>query len=355
MSAVIVTGCFGLVGSWVSTCLSKAGYKVFGIDNDTRASLFDLPPLSDSEIHLKSNAIGLESNYFVDIRSYQDLNEVFSTVSSKYNVISVVHCAAQPSHDWAASHPFIDFNVNALGTLNLLELFRKYAPDASFIHFSTNKVYGDLPNKLPLEETNTRFDLPINHMYYNGITESFPIDNTKHSLFGCSKTAADLYVQEYRRYFGLNTFVLRGGCLTGPTHRGVKLHGFLSFLVKTAVSASTYEVIGYQGKQVRDNLHAADIASLVKKIITTDHSTMNCDSYVFNLGGGRSNSLSILEARDILKTDFSLDLKLVFSDKPRSGDHMWYISDNSYLYNLYNWKPLNSIHQIFSDLIDDCR
>lgn len=340
------------MGSAVCKSLSARGYSVYGIDNDTRSRLFpELEPLSDSSICGLNESLGLTKTFFVDICDFNAVENAFGQILVNYKIHAVIHCAAQPSHDWAAQDPFLDFDINARGTLNMLELLRRTSPDSLFIHLSTNKVYGDSPNYLPLIEFDSRFDLPLNHSRYVGLDETLSIDQTKHSLFGCSKLAADLYVQEYRRYFGLQTFVLRGGCLTGSAHRGAKLHGFLNFLVKIALSGDTYEVIGFKGKQVRDNLHASDIGKLTEKILAAPMSAIPNDSYVYNLGGGRDNSVSILECQSILRDSFGLSLDLSFTDKSRSGDHQWYISDLSKLKKAFDWSPSFSVLDIFNDMI----
>lgn len=350
--AVIVTGSYGLVGSAVCKSLSNIGYTIYGIDNDTRSRLFpELEPINDSSIPGLNESLGITKTFSVDICDFNAVEYACNQILVNYEIYAVIHCAAQPSHDWAAHDPFLDFDINARGTLNMLELLRRTSPGSLFIHLSTNKVYGDSPNYLPLLEFDSRFDLASNHTNYIGLDETLSIDQTKHSLFGCSKAAADLYVQEYRRYFALQTFVLRGGCLTGSAHRGAKLHGFLNFLVKSALSGDTYEVIGYKGKQVRDNLHASDIGTLVQKILASPMSAIQNDSYVYNLGGGRDNSISILECKSILRDSFGVRLNLSFTDEPRSGDHQWYISDLSKLKKAFNWTPSFSIIDIFNDMI----
>lgn len=351
---VLVTGALGLVGSYVAKACSEAGYDVYSIDNDIRSTLFpDITPLSQEDIDSHCNLLSITKCFNVDIRDYDQVRAIFFEVLEQTNIIGVIHCAAQPSHDWAATSPLTDFHINASGTLHLLELTRLYSPSAVFIQLSTNKVYGDLPNELPLRDIGTRFEIESSHSLYNGINETFSIDHSKHSLFGCSKLAADVYTQEYSRYFGLKTVVLRGGCLTGGLHRGAKLHGFLSYLVKSALAKDVYEIIGYEGKQVRDNLHAADIGTLVISIIDSSskkefhwHQDM-----VFNLGGGRQNSVSVIEAINMLQDSFDLAVKTELVASPRSGDHKWYISDVTRLQQTFDWNPSLDLHAIFEDLI----
>jgi CDP-paratose 2-epimerase len=353
MSTAIVTGHFGLVGSYVSESLAKAGYSVIGIDCDIRPKLFhDVSPLSHDDIRFRNDLAGVSAWHNIDIRSTHDLIKLINNISEKNDLKIVVHCAAQPSHDWAARDPIMDMEINVKGTLSVCEALRLIGSDALLVHLSTNKVYGDLPNFLPLMEDEFRYELIPSHVFYHGIDESMSIDQSKHSLFGCSKAAADLYVQEYSRYFGLKALVLRAGCLTGGRHRGAKLHGFLNYLVKSAVRRDIYEVIGYKGKQVRDNLHASDIGSLVVMAARLiDDGNKFSFPLVANLGGGRANSVSILESAILLHEKFGLDLLAKYTDLPRSGDHQWYISDNKLLKQTFGWEPTTTLCDIFEEIL----
>ena len=258
-----------------------------------------------------------------------------------------MHCAAQPSHDWAAKEPFTDFSVNALGTLNILENMRKFSPNAKLAHLSTNKVYGDKPNLLPLIEKAKRYEINKKHKYFKkGIDETMSIDDSKHSLFGASKLAADIYCQEYWKYFNLQVGVFRGCCLTGPLHRGVELHGFLSYLIKAAKTKKKYYIFGYKGKQVRDNIHSEDVVQALWEFYKTKN-----NSGVYNIGGGRSNSCSILEIVDKLQKKHNIKLKYHMLKKNRSGDHIWYISDNSKFQAKHkNWKIKRNLDSIISEI-----
>ena len=355
MQTAIITGSLGLVGSHVAQVLSQLGFRIVGIDCDVRSTLFsDVTPLTQSDINLLNNDSCIDTHYSVDIRNFADLSSVLDKEISGYDVSLIVHCAAQPSHDWASSDPLVDLNINLIGTINLLESLRSYGYQGLFFFLSTNKVYGDTPNKLPLLEELTRYELPLDHVYRDGIDTSMSIDNSLHSLFGCSKASADLYVQEYSRYFGMKCIVLRGGCLTGSRHRGAKLHGFLSYLIKTAVAHNSYTIFGYKGKQVRDNLHATDIGVLISKIYEKTFSTSPpVFPIVANLGGGRTNSVSVLEVIDILDDSFGLKLDYDISTDARIGDHKWYITNNSTLTENFDWMPSHSIHSIIDDIISD--
>ncbi len=355
MKKAIVTGSLGLVGSYISEVLSENSFHVIGIDSDVRAKLFtDISPLSKKQINQLNEHSGVKEHYNIDIRDESSVEKLFSELIIDGQIEIVVHCAAQPSHDWAATSPLTDLNINLLGTVFVLENLRKNDYSGLFVHLSTNKVYGDNPNKLPLHEFDLRFDLDKSHSFYSGIDTTMSIDNCTHSLFGCSKAASDLYVQEYCRYFGLKSMILRGGCLTGSRHRGAKLHGFLSYLVKNAINNQEYSIIGYKGKQVRDNLHARDIGNLVYSFYQRQ-SYLTGDDYpiVANIGGGRANSVSILETIDILASCFGLKFPYTFIEKPRIGDHQWYISDFSNLHKLLGWQPTYSIQEILEDIINN--
>ncbi len=317
MNKMIVTGSGGLIGSEVVSHFAENGWKIYGIDNNMRADFFG--PNGDTKWNQKRLVVKYKNfNYVeIDIRNRGDVIDYIGEV--KPDVI--VHTAAQPSHDLAASRPFDDFDVNAVGTLNLLEALRRYDTEKIFVHMSTNKVYGDAPNDLDLIETETRWDYAEDE-YRNGIPETFRIDRSKHSLFGASKVAADIMVQEYGRYFGIPTCCLRGGCLTGPNHSGVELHGFLSYLIKCNILKDEYTIFGYQGKQVRDNIHSFDVVRFIEEFINSPKI-----AEVYNLGGGRENSISILEAFSLVEDISGKKMRYNYSDKNREGDHICYISD----------------------------
>jgi len=318
MKTLLVTGSSGLIGSEVCSYFARElGYRVHGVDNNQRANFFG--PQGDTRWNQRRLLRELPSfvHHELDIR---DRAGVLSLVRVVRPTV-IVHTAAQPSHDRAAAIPFDDFDTNAVGTLNLLEAARQAAPDAPFVHMSTNKVYGDAPNRIALKELETRWDY-ADPSYENGVPESFTIDQSKHSLFGASKVAADVMVQEYGRYFGLPTCALRGGCLTGPNHTGVELHGFLSYLVKCNLEEKEYRVFGYKGKQVRDNIHSLDVARFMAAFVSAPRA-----GEVYNLGGGKSNSVSILEAFKIVEKYSGKPQKHTYVEHARAGDHICYYSD----------------------------
>jgi CDP-paratose 2-epimerase len=318
---VIVTGSGGLIGSESVRHFAESGYDVVGIENDMRAQFFG------PDASTRRTSERLVEDYpdefrwvELDIRDADGVRRLFAKHAP--DLALVVHTAAQPSHDWAASDPQTDFGVNANGTLNLLEATRHEAPDATFVFCSTNKVYGDLPNYLPLEESETRLDLPESHRYYRGIDTTMSIDGSMHSLFGVSKAAADLAVQEYGRYFDIPTVCFRGGCLTGPNHAGAELHGFLAYLMRCVVTGTRYTVFGYGAKQVRDNIHSADVVRAFDEF----HKSPRVAA-VYNLGGGRASNCSMLEAIELCEEIAGRELDWVLSDQARMGDHRWWISD----------------------------
>jgi CDP-paratose 2-epimerase len=321
MPTVIVTGSGGLIGSESAQHFTEAGFDVVGLENDMRARFFG-PEASTAHTteRLKRTLGDSFRSLEIDIRDADAVERIFSELSGSLDL--VVHTAAQPSHDWAASDPQTDFAVNANGTLNLLDATRRHAPSATFIFCSTNKVYGDLPNQLPLIEHGQRLELPENHRYFRGIDKSMSIDGSTHSLFGVSKAAADLLVQEYGRYFDLPTVCFRGGCLTGPNHAGTKLHGFLSYLMRCTMAGEPYTVFGYGGKQVRDNIHSADLVAAFHAF----HSDPRAGA-VYNIGGGRDSNCSMLEAISMCEAITGRELKWELSDTNRIGDHRWWISD----------------------------
>jgi CDP-paratose 2-epimerase len=341
MKRLLVTGSSGLIGSEVVGYFCGLGWQVHGVDNNLRADFFG--PGGDTRWNQRRLLATHQSfqHHELDIRDRAAVLAGLEQLKPQM----VVHTAAQPSHDLAASRPFDDFDVNALGTLNLLEATRRHAPDAVFVHMSTNKVYGDRPNTIRLKELPTRWDYD-DPAYVNGIAEDFPIDQSKHSLFGASKVAADVMVQEYGRYFGMKTCALRGGCLTGPNHSGVELHGFLSYLVKCNVEGRLYKVFGYQGKQVRDNIHSLDVA----RFIHAFSENPRCGE-VYNLGGGRANSTSILEAFDRVAALSGKRMQFEYLDQPRAGDHICYLSNLTKMRTHYpSWNITKSLDDVFSEI-----
>jgi CDP-paratose 2-epimerase len=321
MSIAMVTGSAGLVGAEAVRFFSGKGFAVVGIDNDMRKALFgDDASTQCSRRELEAEVSGY-AHRDVDIRDRAAVEALFAEFGKDIRI--VIHTAAQPSHDWAAKDPHTDFSINAGGTLVLLESTRKHCPDAVFIFTSTNKVYGDNPNKLPLVEWKTRWEVAPDHPYaQHGIDELMSVDHTLHSLFGVSKLAADALVQEYGRYFGMKTACFRGGCLTGPGHRGTMLHGFLSYLVKCAVTGQPYTIFGYKGKQVRDNIHAHDLVNMFWHYFQSPR-----PGEVYNAGGGRHSHASVNEAVAMCETLTGKRMKIVYCDQHRIGDHVWYISD----------------------------
>lgn len=321
MSVAIVTGAAGLIGSETVRFLSDKGFQVVGIDNDLRASFFGPQASTSGNLAALKRAYPGYVHHAIDIRGEDGVRDVFRRYGQ--SIALVVHTAAQPSHDWAASDPFTDFSVNATGTLTLLEMTRQYAREAVFIFCSTNKVYGDTPNALPLVEHDSRWELAADHPWFiHGIDESMSIDTSRHSLFGVSKCAADLLVQEYGRYFDMKTACFRGGCLTGPAHAGAQLHGFLSYLCRCAVEGTPYTIFGYGGKQVRDNIHANDLVSAFWHFFQAPRS-----GEVYNIGGGRQSNCSVREAIRLCETLTGKPMTVRYDDQHRSGDHIWWISD----------------------------
>jgi CDP-paratose 2-epimerase len=346
MPKAIVTGSGGLIGSESAARLVDAGYEVVGIENDTRAALFG-PEASTSHVtdRLERELTAFRSEA-IDIRDAAEVDRVFAKGGSEIEL--VVHTAAQPSHDWAASDPQADFGINANGTLNLLEATRNHCPEATFVFTSTNKVYGDTPNHLPLEELETRLELPRDHKWFGGIDTSMSIDGTLHSLFGASKAAADLLVQEYGRYFEMPTVCFRAGCLTGPNHAGAQLHGFLAYLMKCTVTGDPYTVFGYEGKQVRDNLHSADLVDAFLLFHAEPRAAA-----VYNIGGGRANACSMLEAIEICERIAGRELRWEMSGEARIGDHRWWISDLDEFGSEYGgWRPKRDLETILREIYE---
>jgi CDP-paratose 2-epimerase len=321
MSIVIVTGSAGLIGSETVRFFSAKGYRVVGVDNDMRKVFFGQEASTEWSRRELENQIPNYLHLDADIRDQDAMQALFSEYSS--DIAAVVHTAAQPSHDWAARDPFTDFTVNANGTLVMLEMARQHAPNAAFIFTSTNKVYGDAPNFLPLEELETRYECAPSHPYHaRGIDESMSLDQCTHSLFGASKAAADILTQEYGRYFGMNTVVFRGGCLTGSGHSGTQLHGFLAYLAKCALTGQPYTVFGYKAKQVRDNIHASDLVAAFWHYLRNPR-----PAEVYNIGGGRHANCSMLEAIALCEKLTGKPVNWTYSDTNRVGDHIWYVSD----------------------------
>jgi CDP-paratose 2-epimerase len=346
MSVAIVTGSGGLVGSDSVRLLVESGWDVIGLENDMRARFFG-PEASTSHVTRELDGAYPEFHPIeADIRDRETVQRTFKEHGSAIEL--VIHAAAQPSHDWAAREPHTDFGVNAIGTLNLLESTRESAPEASFVFVSTNKVYGDLPNELPLVETETRLELPADHRYFDGIDTSMPIDRSTHSLFGVSKVAADLLVQEYGRYFGIPTACFRCGCITGPSHAGAQLHGFLAYLMKCAATGAPYTVFGYGGKQVRDNIHSSD---LVEAFLEFHRAPQR--AAVFNMGGGRHSNCSMLEAIEACERIADRPLDWELSPDARIGDHRWWISDLGEFQRAYpGWEIRHDTDSILQEIYD---
>jgi CDP-paratose 2-epimerase len=343
----IVTGSGGLIGSESVQHFVRAGFDVIGLENDMRARFFG----SDASTAFTSRTLVQRypqefRSLEIDIRDAEAVSSAFGEHAGKIKL--VIHTAAQPSHDWAASDPQTDFSVNANGTLNLLEAARHHCPEATFIFCSTNKVYGDLPNQLPLEELEKRLELPESHRYHGGIDTTMSIDSSTHSLFGVSKTAADLLVQEYGRYFDMPTVCFRGGCLTGPNHAGTQLHGFLSYLMRCTMTGEPYTVFGYGGKQVRDNIHSADLVAAFEAFHRAPRAAA-----VYNIGGGRRSNCSMLEAIELCEEIAGRDLSWTLSEANRIGDHRWWISDlEPFCRDYPGWQILHDIPDILRQIHD---
>lgn len=350
MSIAIVTGSSGLIGSQTSQFLSDQGLDVVGIDNNLRQYFFGKDGSTLWNLESMKKRIPRFTHHALDIRDQDKIFGLFKKYGTDIQL--VVHAAAQPSHDWAALEPFTDFSVNASGTLILLEAARQFCPKAVFIFTSTNKVYGDTPNQLPLVETPTRWEILASHPYYpKGINEAMSIDQSKHSLFGVSKTAADLMVQEYGKYFGMRTGVFRGGCLTGPAYSGTKLHGFLAYLVKCVVGRIPYTVFGYKGKQVRDNIHSYDLVQAFWNFFQNPRS-----GEVYNMGGSRVSNCSMLEAIALAEELSGEKLQYSVSQEARSGDHIWWISDVSKFQNHFpGWSYRFDLRKIMVEIVNATR
>jgi CDP-paratose 2-epimerase len=341
MKKLLVTGSSGLIGSEVCIHFARLGWEIHGLDNNQRAEFFG--PGGDTRWNQArlQKTIDKFFHYEIDIRNREGILKLIAEIKPD----AIVHTAAQPSHDRAASIPFEDFDVNAVGTFNLLEATRRYSTNIPFVHMSTNKVYGDGPNDIKMVELATRWDYD-DKTYENGIPESFSIDHTKHSLFGASKVSGDISVQEYGRYFNMPTACLRGGCLTGPNHSGVELHGFLSYLIKCNLEEKEYTVFGYKGKQVRDNIHSYDVARFIEEFISAPRI-----GEVYNIGGGKENSCSILEAFDTISAISGMPMKYKYSDTNRIGDHICYYSDLRRMKEHYpSWQITKSLSDVFQEI-----
>jgi CDP-paratose 2-epimerase len=346
MSVAIVTGSGGLVGSECVAHLVEAGFDVIGLENDMRASFFGPSASTAAQTRRLLERYAEFRSLDLDIRDAEGVARAFAEHGHRLEL--VIHAAAQPSHDWAATDPQADFGVNANGTLNLLEAARRHSPDATFIFLSTNKVYGDRPNSLPLVELDTRLELPDEHRFFGGIDTSMPIDRCMHSLFGVSKAAADLMVQEYGRYFGMPTACFRGGCLTGPNHAGAQLHGFLSYLMRCAVSGAPYTVYGYGAKQVRDNVHSADLV----RAFALFHERPRSGA-VYNIGGGRETNCSMLEAIALCERIAGRALDWELDETARAGDHRWWISDlREFQADYPDWRIEYDIESILREIYE---
>ncbi len=345
MAVAIVTGSAGLIGSEAVRFFSGKGFDVVGIDNDMRSYFFGKEASTQWQLNQLTASLPKFTNEAADIRDFDAIAKIFQKYGSDVKLI--VHTAAQPSHDWAAREPFTDFTVNANGTLNLLEATRQFCPEAVFIFTSTNKVYGDTPNRLPLVELETRWEVAEDHPYYKeGIDELMSIDNCKHSLFGASKVAADVMVQEYGRYFGMKTGVFRGGCLTGPGHSGAELHGFLAYLMKCAFTGKEYRIFGYKGKQVRDNIHSQDLVSLFEHFYENPRA-----GETYNVGGSRYSNCSMLEAITLCEQITGNKMHTQYVEDNRIGDHIWWISDMTKFKTHYPaWTHTKNVTDILTEI-----
>lgn len=340
---ILVTGSSGLIGSEVVRFFGMMGWQVIGVNNNLRKDFFGSKADTIWNLTKLKKEIPNFTHYNCDIRDRQNIKQLFKN----NNFDLIIHCAAQPSHDLAAERPFDDFGVNAVGTLILLENFRSWCPEAVFINLSSNKVYGDAPNRIQMRELETRWEF-AGKQYKNGINEKFSIDQSTHSLFGVSKLAGDLMTQEYGRYFGLKTGTFRGGCLTGSHHSGVELHGFLNYLVRTALKNNQYTIFGYKGKQVRDQLHSSDLVNALYEFYKNPKF-----GEVYNIGGGKENSISILEAISKIEAVIKKKIKWIYTDQNRKGDHICYYTDLAKFRKDYpNWQVAYSIDDMINEIIE---
>ena len=349
MSIALITGSCGLIGSESAFFFASKGLDIVGVDNNLRQFFFGK---DGSTIWQKNNLkknLKKYKHFNSDIRNYTNLEKIFKKY--KKNISVIIHCAAQPSHDYGKNYPILDFDVNARGTLNMLELTKIYCPNAVFINMSTNKVYGDNPNKLGIIEKSSRWELRIGDKNYKGIKENFSLDNCTHSFFGVSKVYSDLIAQEYGKNVGLKTISFRGGCITGPNHSGAKLHGFLSYLVKASLKNKKYSMIGYKGKQVRDNIHSFDLVNCFWSVFNKPKK-----GEVYNMGGGRYSNCSIIEALDMVEKLSGVKIKREYIKSNRVGDHIWYISDLSKFKKDYpNWKQQYNTKRIIEELVHNLK
>ena len=340
---ILVTGSSGLIGSEAVLHFDRQGHQVIGVDNNMRRVFFGPPGDTTWNLARVKKFTSRFEHRDLDIRDRQRMFALFQEI----HFDAVLHCAAQPSHDKAKEIPLVDFEVNALGTANLLEAIRQFSPEARMVFLSTNKVYGDAPNEIPLQELSTRYEY-ADPADWEGVSEECRIDRTTHSIFGASKVAADVLTQEYGRYFGLNVGVFRGGCLTGPNHSGVQLHGFLSYLVKVAMAGETYTVFGYKGKQVRDNIHSFDVVRAAEEFFENPR-----PGEVYNMGGGRANSVSVIEAIDRVEQQAGRKINWVYDEQNRKGDHICYISDlRKFRAHYPKWSVTRNLEGILEEMVE---
>jgi len=348
VTVCIVTGAGGLIGAESVRQFSREGHQVVGVDNDLRAYFFGQDASTAWSVHKHVEEVPGYRHVNEDIRDEKAMEALFAEYGS--DIAAVIHTAAQPSHDWAAREPFTDFTVNANGTLVLLEMARRHCPQAGFVFCSTNKVYGDAPNRLPLVELPTRYEVSPDHPYHGrGIDEDMSLDQCTHSLFGCSKVAADVLVQEYGRYFGMNTVCFRGGCLTGSGHSGAELHGFLAYLMRCAITHTPYTIFGYRGKQVRDNIHAADLVSMFRHYLAAPR-----PAKVYNAGGGTHSNCSMAEAIALCEEITGRPMQTTYQEQNRIGDHIWWVSDVSRFRADYpDWSYTYGLRDILQEIHDN--
>jgi len=350
MSVCLVTGSGGLIGGETARFFTSKGFEVVGVDNNMRQYFFGEQASTHWQVEKLCAELPGYRHHEVDIRDQQAIDALFATYGK--NIAVIVHTAAQPSHDWAANEPLTDFDINARGTLIMLEAARKHCPQATFIFTSTNKVYGDTPNRLPLVELESRYEIDPSHPFaQNGINEGMSLDASTHSVFGASKVAADVMVQEYGHYFGMNTVCFRGGCLTGGGHSGAQLHGFLSYLMRCALEGRPYTVMGYKGKQVRDNIHASDLVNMFWHFVQKPR-----PGEVYNAGGGRHSNCSMLEAIALCEKIAGQPMQWTYQEENRVGDHIWWVSDVSKFRSHYpDWNYTMSLEDILQDIADKTR
>ena len=347
MSIALITGSAGLIGSEATRYFGAKGLHVVGVDNDMRKTFFGDEASTAWTVSKTQTELGKNyDHHSIDIRDRQGVDALIRRYGR--DIALIIHTAAQPSHDWAAREPFTDFDINAVGTLNLLEATRQHCPEAVFIFTSTNKVYGDTPNRLPLHELETRYEIDPNHPYVNGIKEDMSIDHTLHSLFGASKVAADVLVQDYGRYFGMKTACFRGGTLTGPQHSATQLHGFLAYVMRCTMSGTPYSIFGYKGKQVRDAIHSNDLIKAFDEFFQKPRS-----AEVYNIGGGRFSNCSVLEAITLSQEIAGRELSWTYKETNRTGDHIWWIGANARFEEHYpNWKQAYNVPRILAEIFE---